>query len=255
MGKFIDLTDQRFGRLVVQTDHYSKKYGRSTTVYWKCKCDCGNEKYIASNRLRNGNTRSCGCLRKEVASTAKIRQTLVYNEYDLSGSYGIGKCTNSDIEFYFDLEDYDLIKDYKWSYRHGHIITTKKGNRVLLMRNLIMSPESDLTVRYINGRNSFYDLRKSNLEICDLKKFNQNRTIDNELNENLSIQTYIYDYMDLLTNELDDKVVGVCRHTKTGYWFAQIMYKGKLKCNQFKNRNDAIRQRKQWEEEIKNNTF
>ena len=61
MGKLIDLTGQRFGRLVVmyQAPHQN---GR---VAWHCKCDCGNEKDIQGALLREGKTRSCGCLHKE----------------------------------------------------------------------------------------------------------------------------------------------------------------------------------------------
>ena len=36
------------------------------------------------------------------------------NKYDLSGKYGIGWTSNTNKEFYFDLEDYDKIKDYTW---------------------------------------------------------------------------------------------------------------------------------------------
>ena len=35
-----------------------------------------------------------------------------YNRYDLSGEYGIGWTTNTNHVFYFDLEDYEKIKDY-----------------------------------------------------------------------------------------------------------------------------------------------
>ena len=34
-----------------------------------------------------------------------------YNTYDLSGEYGIGYTSKGE-EFYFDLDDYDKIKDY-----------------------------------------------------------------------------------------------------------------------------------------------
>ena len=37
-----------------------------------------------------------------------------YNKYDLSGEYGIGWTTNTNHVFYFDLEDYEKIKDYCW---------------------------------------------------------------------------------------------------------------------------------------------
>lgn len=39
------------------------KEGRA---YWLCKCDCGNTTIVSGKNLRNGNTKSCGCLQKEV---------------------------------------------------------------------------------------------------------------------------------------------------------------------------------------------
>lgn len=33
---------------------------------WKCLCDCGNTYYATSNRLKSGNTKSCGCLLSEI---------------------------------------------------------------------------------------------------------------------------------------------------------------------------------------------
>ena len=64
MGAAIDLTGQRFGRLVVvgRADPPSNKRG---CAMWHCRCDCGNEKDINSFYLRNGDTRSCGCLQRE----------------------------------------------------------------------------------------------------------------------------------------------------------------------------------------------
>lgn len=40
------------------------------------------------------------------------------NKYDLTGEYGIGYTSNTNEPFYFDLEDYDLIKQYTWRARH-----------------------------------------------------------------------------------------------------------------------------------------
>ena len=56
--KKIDLTGQRFGRLVVIRE-YGRKNGH---VAWLCKCDCGNEVVINGAYLRNGKSQSCGCL-------------------------------------------------------------------------------------------------------------------------------------------------------------------------------------------------
>lgn len=39
----------------------------------------------------------------------------IFNKYDLSGQYGVGFTTNTKSRFYFDKEDYDLIKNYSWN--------------------------------------------------------------------------------------------------------------------------------------------
>ena len=61
MGKFVDLTGQKFGRLTVIERAENK--GKQTC--WLCKCECGNEKVVTGYCLKNGHTNSCGCLRKE----------------------------------------------------------------------------------------------------------------------------------------------------------------------------------------------
>ena len=66
MGRKIDLTGQRFGRLVVIRDSGERKNGQG--VIWECKCDCGEISVVYSMSLRNGDTKSCGCLHKEVVS-------------------------------------------------------------------------------------------------------------------------------------------------------------------------------------------
>ena len=63
MGKVIDLTGQKFERLTVIRKLGSNKWGKKE---WLCKCDCGNEIITITAHLRNGNTKSCGCLQKEI---------------------------------------------------------------------------------------------------------------------------------------------------------------------------------------------
>jgi hypothetical protein len=53
MGRALDLSGQRFGRLVA----VSKADGR-----WLCHCDCGGTKQILTRHLQSGRTRSCGCI-------------------------------------------------------------------------------------------------------------------------------------------------------------------------------------------------
>ncbi len=60
MGKLINMTGQRFGRLTV------KEYAGDSK--WLCKCDCGNLVEIRTSNLTNGHTKSCGCLAREQSS-------------------------------------------------------------------------------------------------------------------------------------------------------------------------------------------
>lgn len=79
MGRFIDLTGLRFERLSVISEH-----GRQNChVTWLCKCDCGNTTVACSGDLRQGKTRSCGCLHNEmvaeITKSHEMADTRLYN--------------------------------------------------------------------------------------------------------------------------------------------------------------------------------
>lgn len=60
--KLIDETGKKYGRLTVIDRSWSAgKKG----AYWLCVCDCGNQTIVCGSNLRNGNTKSCGCLEQE----------------------------------------------------------------------------------------------------------------------------------------------------------------------------------------------
>ncbi len=58
----LSLIGQRFGRLKVIADYGISKWQTSTVI---CLCDCGEQKIVEGYLLRNGQVRSCGCLRAE----------------------------------------------------------------------------------------------------------------------------------------------------------------------------------------------
>jgi hypothetical protein len=62
----------RFGRLVLisreQDSTYLKEGYVCKKAVWKCKCDCGNTKSVLLNSLKIGNSRSCGCIQREIAA-------------------------------------------------------------------------------------------------------------------------------------------------------------------------------------------
>ena len=63
MSALVDITGRRYGRLVVVHLHgFDRLRGK---VMWTCQCDCGDTKVVRASSLSRGNTRSCGCLRRE----------------------------------------------------------------------------------------------------------------------------------------------------------------------------------------------
>lgn len=65
MNKDLFKVGSRFGRLVV-IGSYNKNDSRHK--FYKCLCDCGNIRIVQDSHLKTGNTKSCGCYRKEDAS-------------------------------------------------------------------------------------------------------------------------------------------------------------------------------------------
>lgn len=55
-----DISGIRFGRLIAKEIVYKKP-----RYWWKCECDCGKEKYATLYQLETGNTKSCGCYKKD----------------------------------------------------------------------------------------------------------------------------------------------------------------------------------------------
>lgn len=76
MVKMIDLTGQRFGRLVVLRHGGTATNGNAE---WLCQCDCGNLTSVQSYNLRHGVTRSCGCLARELSRKRLAKQKALWN--------------------------------------------------------------------------------------------------------------------------------------------------------------------------------
>lgn len=65
MGKFIDLTNKKFGRLKVIERGKNSKHNQ---IQWKCICECGKEILVLGSHLKSGHTKSCGCYQREKTS-------------------------------------------------------------------------------------------------------------------------------------------------------------------------------------------
>lgn len=56
----------RFGRLITIKKVEKSSTDKDKHNKWICKCDCGNTTIVRSSTLREGKTKSCGCLLHEI---------------------------------------------------------------------------------------------------------------------------------------------------------------------------------------------
>jgi hypothetical protein len=69
----IDLVGKRFGRWIVRAYAGGEK--------WSCVCDCGARAVLYGHNLRTGRTKSCGCLRKELATKHGMERSKEYRAW------------------------------------------------------------------------------------------------------------------------------------------------------------------------------
>ena len=126
MSGFTDLTGQKFGKLTVLKRVENDKRRR---IQWLCECECGNKAVVRGDRLRSGNTKSCGCLRgKRIKGkfTGRVSGTRLYRifnamknrcydknhkSYKEYGGKGIKICDEW-------LNDYSLF--FNWAMNNGY---------------------------------------------------------------------------------------------------------------------------------------
>lgn len=203
MGSFIDLTGIKFGRLTVLERSENDKHGNTQ---WLCACDCGNQKICLGRSLKRGATQSCGCLHSEVVRKNTIeRNKSKSNTYDLSNDFGIGYTYNGN-EFYFDLDDYEKIKEYCWHKTvEGYIATRPSYDKFISMHRLIMNCPNEMQVDHINRIKN--DNKKNNLRIVTVK---ENAMNNNRYKNNTS------------------GVTGVSWHKQHQKWYASIRYNNNI---------------------------
>lgn len=103
------------------------------------------------------------------------------NEYLFDNDTCIIIANNTKNKFYIDLEDYELVKDYCWyETKRGYLATTVNRKTVFLHRIVMRLDEDDDRIvdhKYhsSDGKNDFYNNRKSNLRITTQAKNCENR--------------------------------------------------------------------------------
>lgn len=127
-----DLTGIKFGRLLVLEYSGSIK-GRP---HWLCKCDCGKYVVKPSALIMYGNSKSCGCLKRDKMTKHGMAESRIYRlwknmmqrtnnknsaSYCLYGARGISVCE----------EWKDPSKFIEWALSNGYNPNAEKGRCML----------------------------------------------------------------------------------------------------------------------------
>lgn len=108
-ASMIDISNQRFGRLIA-IEPTQERSGK--TIKWKCRCDCGNFVNVASTSLRQGLTKSCGCLKSlgEEKISCLLQQYNIHYEIQKSFDTCRFPNTNALAKFDFYIENNYLLE-------------------------------------------------------------------------------------------------------------------------------------------------
>jgi hypothetical protein len=98
MGMLTNELGNRYGRLTV----IEQAESRNSSARWLCSCDCGNTSTVYGFSLRRGDTRSCGCLSREVAKAQMTRHGHAshidgYSPTFVTWYSMVARCTNPNV--------------------------------------------------------------------------------------------------------------------------------------------------------------
>lgn len=122
---FKDISNQVFHRLTVLRE----KLPRTNPVKWVCICECGTEKVIIGSSLKNGSTKSCGCLHVETNKKEFTKHGDYQSKLYAVHRSMLSRCNNPTNEHYSlyggrgisvskDWESYETFKE--WAINHGY---------------------------------------------------------------------------------------------------------------------------------------
>lgn len=211
-----DIVGNKYNKLLVLSYAYSHN-GRS---FWNCRCDCGKQCVVNGKYLRNGETKSCGCLNlKRVQQMGKKNKK--YNQTQQIGNKTKIFFDNNEYTI-IDSKDYDIVKNICWhktksGYARGHLL-----GKLVLLHNLILPHNNRYVIDHINGNR--LDNTRNNLRIV----LQQENNLNNKIYKNNH-----------------SGYTGVSFHKSSQKWCAQISYKHKQYwLGLFNTKEEAINARK-----------
>lgn len=114
MGKFVDRTGERFGRLVVLTRLETGPATGGNRVRWQCQCDCGAVCEATGHALSNGEKQSCGCLRRERIAALRASHRKCRTPEHNSWRAARERCSNRNHDRYSIYGQRGISMDPRW---------------------------------------------------------------------------------------------------------------------------------------------
>jgi hypothetical protein len=93
------------GKLTLLQKIPSRKTGKSWKSFWRCQCECGIVKEIQSSNLARGNSKSCGCWRKDQPMSYNKKESGLANAKMAFTGYRLGAIKRN-LSFEINLEDF-----------------------------------------------------------------------------------------------------------------------------------------------------
>lgn len=115
--KFIDISGIKYGRLLVESFNGRK----NSQSYWNCVCDCGNNCVINGAKIKNGHTKSCGCLLKEERGKKSITHGRSHTPEHNVWMAMKSRCYNQKNKSYTDYGERGVIMCERWLGKDGFI--------------------------------------------------------------------------------------------------------------------------------------
>lgn len=190
----------------------------SIKTYYICKCDCGNIITTTKDRLLKGNTKSCGCINKNIY----VEKEDCYEIYDC----------NKESSFIISKIDFANVKKYTWSNRSGRWFTKINGKEIKIHQFIASLMEENY---------------KKGIDIPD----HIDRNPNNNKRDNIRLVNTKLNNRNTKTNKNNKSgKQGVSFNKNRQKWVVYINTGTKRISKSFNLLNDAIIQRKTWEKEF-----
>lgn len=131
-----DGTRVKFKKGIPRSKLIGKRFGKLTVVeylggcWWRCLCECGNEKITTTNRLKTGVSVSCGCMTYERRRNASIKHGYINHRLYRLWSQAKQRCTNPNNDSYYNYGERgiqmcdewanDFLAFYEWAIANGY---------------------------------------------------------------------------------------------------------------------------------------